>query len=64
MSYIQCENGISLEKIKNFQKKATDFNLLSFYLKLLIETTNKGGPEKYSPIPFEILEPSKFTESV
>ena len=43
---IQSENGIFLEKMKNFQYKATDFNLVSFYLKLQIEATNKGGPEK------------------
>ena len=61
---IQCKNGISLEKMKKFQNKATDFNFVLFYLKLLIGATDKGGPEKYSTIPFRILGPSKFTESV
>jgi len=58
------QNGISLEKIKNFQNEATDFYFVLFYLKLLIAATNRGGPEKYSTIPFGILGPSKFTESV
>ena len=61
---IQCKNGISLEKIQNFQNEATDFYFVLFYLKLLIGATNRGGPEKYSTIPFGILGPSKFTESV
>ena len=50
--------------MKNFQNEATDFYFVLFYLKLLIRATNKGGPEKYSRIPFGILGPSKFTESV
>ena len=61
---IQCRNGISLEKMKNFQNEATDFNFRFINLKLLIGATNKGGPEKYSTIPFGIIGPSKFTESV
>ena len=61
---IQCKNGIFLEKLKNFQNEVTDFNFVLFYLKLLVGATNKGGPEKYSTIPFGILGPSKFSESV
>ena len=61
---IQYKNGISSEKMKNFQNETTDLYFVLFYLKLLIGATNKGGPEKYSTIPFEILGPSKFTESV
>ena len=61
---IQCKNGISLEKVKKFQNKTTDFNFRFFNSKLLIGAINKGGPEKYSTIPFWILGPSKFTESV
>ena len=61
---IQCKNGISLEKMKNFQNETTDFNFVLFYLKLLIGATNKRGPEKYKTIPFGILGPSKFTDSV
>ena len=48
----------------NFQKEATDFYFVFFYLKLLIGAKNKGVPEKYSTIHFEILGPSKFIESV
>ena len=61
---IQCKNGISLEKMKNFQNEATDFNFIFVNLKLLIGATNAEGPEKYSTIPFGILGPSKFTDSV
>ena len=61
---IQCKNDISLKKIKNFQNEATDFYFVLFYSKLLIWATNRGGPEKYSTIPFGILGPSKFSESV
>ena len=61
---IQCMNGISLEKIKNFQNEVTDFYFVLFYLKRLIGATSRGGSEKYSTIPFGILGPSKFTESV
>ena len=34
---IQCKNGISLEKMKNFQNEATDFYVVLFYLKLLVK---------------------------
>ena len=61
---IQCKNGISLEKIQNFQNEAPNFSFVLFYLKLLIGATNRGGTEKYSTIPLGILGPSKFTESV
>ena len=54
----------SLEKIKKFQNNATDFNFVYLNVKLLIGATNKRGPEKYSPILFWILGPSKFTEPV
>jgi len=48
--------------MKNFQNEATDFNFIFLNFKLLIGATNKGGPKKYSAIPFGILGPSKFTE--
>jgi len=50
--------------MNNFQNEATVFYFVLFYLKHLIGATNKPGPEKYSTIPFGILGPSKFTESV
>ena len=40
---IQCKNGISLEKMKNFQNKAMDFNFVLFYLNRLSGATNKGS---------------------
>ena len=43
---IQCKNGISLEKMKNFQNEETDFYFVLFYLKLLIWATNRGVPRK------------------
>ena len=52
------------KKIRKFQNKTTDFNFVFLNLKLLIGATKKGGLEKYSTIPFWILGPSKFTESV
>ena len=52
------------KKMKNFQNQVTDFNFVIFNLKLLIGATNKGGTEKYWTIPFGILGPSKFIESV
>ena len=61
---IVCKSSISLEKMKIFQNKATNFNFVLFDLKPLIGATNKGGPEKNSTIPFGILGPSMFTESV
>ena len=61
---IQCKTGLSLEKMKNFQNEATDFNFIFLNLKLLIGATNAEGPEKYSTFPFRILGPSKFTDSV
>ena len=49
---IHCKNGIYLEKIRNFENKATDFNFFCSNLKLRNGATNKEGPEKYSPTPF------------
>ena len=54
-----------LWKNKKNSKRSDGFKFRFFTnLKLIIEATNTGGPEKYSTIPFGILGPSKFTESV
>jgi len=51
-------------KNEKFSKRSDGFFFVLFYLKLLIRATNKGGPKKHTTIPFGILGPSKFTESV
>jgi len=51
-------------KNEKISKRSDEFLFCFILLKLLIGATNRGGSEKYSTIPFGILEPSKFTESV